>query len=110
MEGSTGSDILIENNVIENGAAPGIFFGGYLNEPKVALPADSRSGIKIIGNTIRQNTAPSIVVHGCTGLRIENNNLQLFGDGSTPAIELKNVEDRTEIGNTTSLSNGKSPK
>jgi len=110
MEGSTGSDILIENNVIENGAAPGIFFGGYLNEPKVALPADSRSGIKIIGNTIRQNTAPSIVVHGCTGLTIENNNLQLFGDGSTPAIELKNVEDRTEIGNTISLSNGKSPK
>lgn len=37
-----------------------------------------------------------LVVHGCTGLTIMDNNLQLTGDGSTPAMDLQNVEDLTE--------------
>jgi hypothetical protein len=37
-----------------------------------------------------------LVVHGCTGLAIKDNNLQLTGDGSTPAMDLLNVEDLTE--------------
>jgi hypothetical protein len=36
------------------------------------------------------------VVPGCTGLTIKDNNLQLTGDGSTPAMDLQNVEDLTE--------------
>jgi hypothetical protein len=99
MEGSVGSDILIENNVIEDGEAPAIFFGGNLNEPNVLLPADSRSAIKITGNKIRNNTTPAIVVHGCTDLTIKDNRLQLNGDGSVPAMDLQNVENLTEHGN-----------
>ena len=37
-----------------------------------------------------------LVVPGCTGLTIKDNNLQLTGDGSTPAMDLQNVEDLTE--------------
>ena len=37
-----------------------------------------------------------LVVPGCTGLTIMDNNLQLTGDGSTPAMDLQNVEDLTE--------------
>lgn len=40
--------------------------------------------------------APAIVVHGCTGLTIKDNNLQLTGDESTPAMDIRNVEDLTE--------------
>jgi hypothetical protein len=108
MEGSAGSDIVIENNLIENGTAPAIFIGGYLNKSDIPLPADSRANIKIIGNKVRQNTAPAIVVHGCTGLAIENNDLQLFGNGGKSATELKNVENLTETGNTINISEAKS--
>ena len=107
MEGSAGSDLLIENNVIEHGTAPAVFFGGYLNKPDTPLPADSRTGIRITGNTIRNNTAPAFVIQGCTGLTIETNELQLLGDGSTPAMELENVEDLTEAGNTITFSGTK---
>jgi hypothetical protein len=108
MEGSAGSDILMENNVIENGTAPAIFIGGYLNEPDTPLPADSRSNIRIIGNSIRRNTAPAIVVQGCTALTVRDNRFQLSGEGSTPAMEFENVENLSESGNTIDFRDGSS--
>jgi len=99
MEGSTGSDILMENNVIENGTAPAIFVGGYLNAPDTPLPAGSCSDIRIVGNTIRRNTAPAIAIHGATGVTINDNILQLTGDESVPAMDLRNVEKLTKLRN-----------
>lgn len=59
--------------------------------------------VGLAGSGVAQNPttnpnvpAPAIVVHGCTGLTIKDNNLQLTGDGSTPAMNLRNVEDLTE--------------
>ena len=110
MEGSAGSDIRIENNTIENGAAPAIFLGGYLNKPGTPLPPESRSGIRIIGNTIRNNSAPGIVVHGCTDLTIKNNHLQLTGDSNISAMDLRKVKELTELDNQISFSKRASAK
>ena len=104
MEGSAGSDIRVENNVINNRTGPAIFIGGYLNNPETPLPADSRSDIKIIGNTIRHNTAPAIVVQGCTELTIKDNRLELVGDESAKAFDLRNVKGLNEQDNRTTFS------
>jgi len=64
-------------------AIPLLLFVGLAGSGGAQTPTTKTNGV-------------AIGVHGCTGLTIKDNKLHLTGDGSTPAMDLRNVEDLTE--------------